>query len=246
MKKYIVIIITILFLVISFTLPGCVNKTAGTNAIITETTIENTTHETISETTETTPNTTTSQSSSSETGDPKVYNGSSFGFEYPKIISLSQQGEKILLTHSINYQHPNPCDFKGDAPQLDKLTDFNVSLMVSNKNLKDTVDANESSDMIKNSFNGTTVELSPGVIDSFNAGSLTGYRITAGVEGCGMYTYYFSLTQDKILVVTRSFISEFLPINADSKRYLSLPGIITPTQEEDFFNKILSSFKTTS
>lgn len=246
MKKYIVIIITILFLVISFTLPGCVNKIAGTNAIVTEATIENTTHETISETTETTPNTTTSQSSSSETGDPKVYNGSSFVFEYPKIISLSQQGEKILLTHSINYQHPNPCDFKGDAPQLDKLTDFNVSLMVSNKNLKDTVDANENSDMIKNSFNGTTVELSPGVIDSFNAGSLTGYRITVGVEGCGMYTYYFSLTQDKTLVVTRSFISEFLPINVDSKKYLSLPGIITPIQEEDFFNKILSSFKTTS
>jgi hypothetical protein len=176
----------------------------------------------------------------------KVYNGSSFGFEYPKIISLSQQGEKILLNHSINYQHPNPCDFKGDAPQLDKLTDFNVSLMVSNKNLKDTVDANESSDMIKNSFKGATVELSPGFIDSFNTGSLTGYRITAGIEGCGMYTYYFSIAQDKTLVVTRSFISEFLPINADSQKYLSLPGIITPTQEEEFFNKILASFKNTS
>jgi len=245
MKKYIVIIV-ILFLVISFTLPGCVNKTAGTNAIVTGTTIENTTHETISETTETTPNTTASQSSSSETGDLKVYNGSSFGFEYPKIISLSQQGEKILLTHSINYQHPDPCDFKGDAPQLDKLTDFNVSLVVSNKNLKDTIDANESSDMIKNSFKGDTVELSPGVIDSFNAGSLTGYRITAGIEGCGMYTYYFSIAQDKTLAVTRSFISEFLPINADSKKYLSLPGIITPAQEEEFFNKILASFKSTS
>ena len=246
MKKYIVIIIAILFLVISFTLPGCVNKTAVTNVIVTETTIENTTHETISETTETTPNTTASQSSSSETGDLKVYSGSSFGFEYPKIISLSQQGEKILLTHSINYQHPDPCDFKGNVPQLDKLTDFNVSLVVSNKNLKDTIDANESSDMIKNSFKGDTVELSPGVIDSFNAGSLTGYRITAGIEGCGMYTYYFSIAQDKTLAVTRSFISEFLPINADSKKYLSLPGIITPAQEEEFFNKILASFKSTS
>lgn len=239
MKKFIVIIV-ILFFMASFTLPGCINKTAES----TSTEI----NETISDATETTPNTITdtSQSSNNETSDWKVYNGSSFEFKYPKILSLNQQEEKILLNHSIKYQHANPCDFKGDAPQLDKLTDFNVSLRVFNKNLKDTVETNESSDIIKNSFKGDTVELSPGFIDKFNTGSLAGYRITNGVEGCGMYTYYFSLTQNKILAVTRSFISEFLPINADSQKYLNLPGIIIPSQEEELFNKILSSFKITS
>ena len=178
MKKYIEIIITILFLIVSFTLPGCINKIAESKA--TEI------NETISEATETTSSTTvtTSQSSNSETNDWKVYNGSSFEFKYPKILSLSQQEERILLNHSIKYQHANPCDFKGDAPQLDKLTDFNVSLRVFDKNLKDTVETNESSDMIKNFFKGDTVELSPGFIDKFNIGSLTGYQITIGVEGC--------------------------------------------------------------
>lgn len=217
MKKYVEIIITILFLIVSFTLPGCINKITESKA-----------------------------TEISETNDWKVYNGSSFEFKYPKILSLSQQEERILLNHSIKYQHANPCDFKGDAPQLDKLTDFNVSLRVFDKNLKDTVETNESSDIIKNFFKGDTVELSPGFIDKFNIGSLTGYQITIGVEGCGMYTYYFPLTQNKTLAVTRSFISEFLPINADSQKYLSLPGIITPSQEEEFFNSILLSFKITS
>jgi len=217
MKKYVEIIITILFLIVSFTLPGCINKITESKA-----------------------------TEINETNDWKVYNGSSFEFKYPKILSLSQQEERILLNHSIKYQHANPCDFKGDAPQLDKLTDFNVSLRVFDKNLKDTVETNESSDIIKNFFKGDTVELSPGFIDKFNIGSLTGYQITIGVEGCGMYTYYFPLTQNKTLAVTRSFISEFLPINADSQKYLSLPGIITPSQEEEFFNSILLSFKITS
>lgn len=217
MKKYVEIIITILFLIVSFTLPGCINKIAESKA-----------------------------TEINETNDWKVYNDSSFEFKYPKILSLSQQEERILLNHSIKYQHANPCDFKGDAPQLDKLTDFNVSLRVFDKNLKDTVETNESSDIIKNFFKRDTVELSPGFIDKFNIGSLTGYQITIGVEGCGMYTYYFPLTQNKTLAVTRSFISEFLPINADSQKYLSLPGIITPSQEEEFFNSILLSFKITS
>lgn len=50
MKKFIAIIV-ILFFVASFTLPGCINKTAEKTAIETETTIEKTTDETISETT---------------------------------------------------------------------------------------------------------------------------------------------------------------------------------------------------
>ena len=73
MKKYVEIIITILFLIVSFTLPGCINKIAESKA-----------------------------TEISETNDWKVYNGSSFEFKYPKILSLSQQEERILLNHSIN------------------------------------------------------------------------------------------------------------------------------------------------
>ena len=50
MKKFIAII-AILFFAASFTLSGCINKTAEKTAIETENTIEKTTDETISETT---------------------------------------------------------------------------------------------------------------------------------------------------------------------------------------------------
>ncbi|MDZ4299374.1 MAG: hypothetical protein U1A26_00490, partial [Candidatus Sungbacteria bacterium] len=67
----------------------------------------------------------------------KKYSGAALEFEYPSLISVKQDGETVVLSHSIAYKHTDPCDFKGDTdtPPLDKLSDFGVSIMVSNKNL---------------------------------------------------------------------------------------------------------------
>ncbi len=192
------------------------------------------------------PSTTQTPSPSSQTNNPgwKKYSGTSLEFEYPSLISVKQEGETITLNHSIIYKHNSPCDFKGDAPPLEKLSDFGVSLMVSNKNLKDAVQSNEGSDyVVKNFFENNTLKLSEGFIDKFNTDSLNGFQITSGVEGCGRYTYYFPMSSTKTLVVNRSFISEFNPINGDHQTYLNLSGIIPPNQEKEFFVKILSSLK---
>ncbi|MDP3934608.1 MAG: hypothetical protein Q8Q46_00040 [Candidatus Giovannonibacteria bacterium] len=191
-------------------------------------------------------NTTQTPPPSSQTNNQgwKKYSGASLEFEYPSLISTKQEGETITLNHSIVYKHTNPCNFKGDAPPLDKLSDFGVSLMVSNKNLKDAVQTNEGSDyVVKNFFENNTLKLSEGFIDRFNAGSLNGFQITSGAEGCGRYTYYFPMSSTKTLVVNRSFISEFSPVNGDYQTYLNLSGIIPPNQEKEFFVKILSSLK---
>ena len=182
----------------------------------------------------------------SQTSNPgwEKYSGVSFEFEYPSLISAKQEGEIITLNHSIVYKHTNPCDFKGDALPLENFSDFGVSFIVSNKNLKDAVQTNEGSDyVVKNFFENNTLKLSEGFIDSFNAGSLNGFQITSGAEGCGRYTYYFPMSSTKTLVVNRSFISEFNPINGDYQTYLNLSGIIPPNQEKEFFVKILSSLK---
>jgi hypothetical protein len=83
----------------------------------------------------------------------------------------------------------------------------------------------------------------PGFIDEFELGSLKGYRITSGAEGCGWYQYYFPLSSKNTLLVTRNFITEFKPIIKDHKKYLELPGIIPPDKEEKLFKQILSNIR---
>jgi len=183
------------------------------------------------------------QINKNDIGDWKIYHDNSFEFKYPGILTLDQQDDKIVLNHFINYHHPNPCDFKGDALQLEKITDFNLSFKIFDKNLKDTIGISEGSDyIIKNFFQDKNLKTSPGFIDDFSIGTLKGYLITSGVEGCGRFAYYFPLSQNTTLVATRAFIPEFQPIIVDYQTYSNLPGIISPNQEEDFFNKILSSF----
>ncbi len=174
----------------------------------------------------------------------KKYSGTLFEFEYPNLVSLKQESEGVSLGHFIAYKHVNLCDFKGDAPPLEKLSDFSVSLSVFNKNLRDTIQSNEGSNyIVDNFFENNTLKISQGFIDEFTVGSLKGFQITSGVEGCGHFTYYFPISSTKTLFVNRSFIPELSPISSDFKKYLNLSGIISPYQEKEFFVKIISSIK---
>lgn len=186
------------------------------------------------------------QKPKSETEDWKIYQYKKPGFEirYPEnIITVSQEGEKVILIHSIPFEHPNPCDFIGDAPPLKELTDFRVSLQIINKNFKETIMANEGDYVVSNFLPGNTLQIEPGYIDKINIGSLKGYRITEGVEGCGYYAYYFPLDENNTLKVERSFITELQPIIVDNEKYLKIPGVIPPDKEEKLFNQIVSTFR---
>lgn len=181
-----------------------------------------------------------------ETKDWKTYLYKKPGFElkYPAdLLILYKEGEKVILTHSIPFEHVNPCDFVGDAPPLKELTDFRVVLETISKNFKETIRANESYSIILNYLTDDTLRIYPGFIDQASIGSLKGYRITEGVEGCGFFAYYFPLDSNNTLKVERSYITELQPIIKDYKEYLKLPGIISPDEEEKLFNQILSSFK---
>lgn len=183
---------------------------------------------------------------SDETASWKTYKNSQLEFKYPQELVLQEKESQVSLTHSIAYKHGNPCDFKGDGtvPALEKLTDFNVSFRVFNQGLKETLQSSAGSDNVfKNFFENNTFKLSQGFIDTFNAGSLRGFQITSGAEGCGEFTYYFPISETKTLFARRAFITEFSPIIGDYQTSLKLPGIINPSQEIDFFTKILSSFK---
>lgn len=179
-------------------------------------------------------------------GDWQTYKNekSAFELKYPEeLITVSQEGNKILMIHSISYEHPDPCEFRDNISSLKDLTDFKVNLEVFGKNLKETVVANGSDYLLESFLSDNELKIQPNFIDEANLGSLKGYRVTQGVEGCGQYEYYFPLNSEKTLVVIRSFITEFKPIVADYEKYLNLPGIISPSEEEKLFKQILSSFK---
>ncbi len=166
----------------------------------------------------------------------KVYQNKSDGFylRYPSIFSIQdkpriefgQETKSIHLSHSVPYKHQNPCDFKGDP--LD-----------SESSLKDIVDF----DILLEIKDPKTVPIKDGDSRLVSIGSLNGYTVWMGVEGCGYLDYYFPLSSDKMLVVRRSLITELSGSITNSEEYLKVPGIIQPKDEDKFFRAIISSFK---
>ena len=175
--------------------------------------------------------------------DTLTYNNSLFAFQYPLILKVNDQGETVDLTHSVAYAHPDLCELRDGVKNLDAITDFDVSFALLSENLKTAVKEIVPESIFSDYFKGDTVVVTPGYIDDFNAGSLKGYRITNGNEGCGEYAYYFPIGKNSTLMVKRNFVPEFQPINANYKAYLKIPGIVPPEQEEKYFDSILSSFK---
>lgn len=168
------------------------------------------------------------------TSDWKKYSDASISFEYPALTSVKLDGGTISLSHSIPYRHANPCDFKGTALPLDRFEDFNISLKVVNQNLKDFVQGNTNPSWDYVSKN------------PFTSGTLNGFKISSGVEGCGEDIYYITISSTQTLVIHRRYIAEFNSINGDYRTYFNLPGIISPDKEEEYFNHILSTLKFTS
>lgn len=187
---------------------------------------------------------TTAPNNDNQNKNVKTYRGSSFEFQYPFNLNLYSQEKTIRLTHSVPYRHTDPCDMRDGAKPLDEITDFDVSIEYFNKNLGDTARSIIPQQLIADYIKGNSFRITPGVVDEYKIGNLKGYKITNGVEGCGVYNYYIPLSTNKTLYISRSFVPEFNAINTEYQKYLSVPGIIPPEQEENIFNSILSSFKT--
>ncbi len=165
-----------------------------------------------------------------------------FEFKYPASFEIKKDNVKgVTVYHSIAYSHSDPCDFRDGSQVLNEVIDFNATWRMFDEDIESTVKANYAfpKDIIENG----KFKLSPDFVDIYSAGSLKGYRVKIGAEGCGLNTYYFVLDDFHTLVVSQLVTPERTPLITDYEKFLSLPGVIKPADEEYIFNQILSTFK---
>jgi len=176
----------------------------------------------------------------------ETYRSEELGFEiqYPDELNLIADNQGVAITHSVAHTFNDPCDLRDGSSKLDKMIDFNADLRVFDKSIEATVkDSYVSwSDIMENG----QFKISPGFVDAYLVGSLSGYRLSIGAEGCGLNTYYFPLSDSSTLVVTQKISPERTPLISNYEEFLSLPEAISPQEENDIFNQILGTFKVIS
>lgn len=185
--------------------------------------------------------------SSKKAPDPelKAFKNSSLGisFAYPKIITASTTKESVILFHEVPFVHTDYCDFKGDGKnKINTLTDFKLSFHVSSKNIIETIKAESPYIPEENFVNGEIVP-SPGFIDTYNNGTLKGFSIFEGAEGCGHTIYYLEVSDKKTLVVTNEFITVFSgAIDTEHmSEAMQVPGVINKEKAVQIFDSILKT-----
>jgi len=179
--------------------------------------------------------------------DFKIYHSKKMGieFNYPERYGLKVREKDGIITieHSVKFDHPNPCDGSGLPAYQNskKITDFYVEITVlfltpTELFLQEVLQVNEA---------GVIVE--PRSTLRVTYGGLDGFRVYNGNHGCGPYSYFFQLTDEKVLRVDRYPASEFREVPEEEKQmYSRLRQIILPENEEHIFRGILSSVKVES
>ena len=112
----------------------------------------------------------------------KTYESLDFEFKYPDVISVKKEGEKIILLHSVPYEHPDLCDLRGKSQALADIVDFSVSFEIIQAQIT-TID-------------GTPIKL----------GNLQGIEVFNGAHGCGTRDYYLYINGSRILKITRKLV----------------------------------------
>jgi hypothetical protein len=168
-----------------------------------------------------------------------------FSVDYPgDTLAASRQDTALVLTHSIAYLHPNPCDFRGDGGSLGDLTDFRVTFDVLEKGLTDAITDTEGSDYVVSTyFPSGSLRAPDETVGRASFGGLSGYRVTSGVEGCGRTAYYFTTPTGRTLVVTRQSVPEFTSGNANTDDILDLPGVLRPEDGTALFERIMGTVR---
>ncbi|MDP3731069.1 MAG: hypothetical protein Q8R34_01070 [bacterium] len=162
-------------------------------------------------------------------------------FSYPEILKVREKDDVITLEHSISFEHLEPCDATG-LPQYQKskkILDFYAQITI----LPLTPTELFLREVMQFDDNGKT--LAPKNTLRVTYGALDGFRVYNGNNhGCGPYSYFFQITDEKVLRVDRWPAPEFREVpEADKQIYSRLRQIILPEKEEHIFREVLLSLK---
>ncbi len=177
-------------------------------------------------------------------GEPLHYTHTSeeMTFTYPAFLYKETKEGIVSLHHDIPYKNTGACDMIGDEKTYDTLTDFHVTLRIASTSLVKTV-RQMSSYIPEENFDGDVLKVNPGFIDSFEAGSLNGFAIYEGAEGCGMTTHYFPLPGNRTLIIQKESIQALSGVRGETliKEILAVPGAISKEESEMMFMSIVNS-----
>lgn len=180
-----------------------------------------------------------------QTAGLKTYNSNLYGFmfEYPNVLTLKSTDNEFSLYHSVPFKHSDPCNLK-DGASIDVITDFNITGTIENGNINDVLRSANYYGINFDSNGKPVIDENSGVKEFKNV-NLIGYIYSMGNEGCGVDVYYFSLKNNKTLVLRDLWVGEFSPANGYTGQYDKLAGVILPDKHSVYLNQILSTFKFT-
>lgn len=178
----------------------------------------------------------------------KLYRNNNIGvvFKYPPILTVKSDNGIVNIHHEVPFEHHDFCDFKGEATTtIPTLTDFNVNIHISPKNLIETI-RTESPYIPEENFINDKIVPSPGFIDEVKFGDKKGYSIFEGAEGCGHTVYYLDISSDRTLVIHNDFITIFSgSIDTENmERALQVPNVINKEENEKILKQLLDSINT--
>ncbi len=171
------------------------------------------------------------------------YVGDGVSFAYPQELLSVNQNENVILSHQVPSQHIDPCDFKGDAPELSMLTDFHVKIELTGSTLIDAAGSRMHwiADDKELYVDGDELVTSDGFITDVEFDHVSGYEIQQGVEGCGQKVYFLENDAGQTVIVTRRLITELSNAVTNTDEYLKIPGVIKPEEEDELFLQIMDT-----
>ncbi len=150
-----------------------------------------------------------------DTSDWKTYKDlkRGFSFRYPSnLILQKKENGAVRLYHTVNFKHQDPCDRRDEPPVLKKLTDFDLTVKVTDEDFHKR--------KLEEADDDTEIELG-------RVNKAKGKIVEHSYDGCGYYEYVFPFKADKSFVLEHQIIGLFSPINAD------FPGVEEVRRQPD-------------
>ncbi len=167
-------------------------------------------------------------------------------FYYPSfILQLDTTNNELNFSHSIHYKHPYPCNFtEVEMDSVNEITDLAFTIQSFKTNLKGVVKNILSDYFMKIYFSSDTLKTDEGFINKIKLGKQQWYKIEMGAEGCGQYLFVCPVNEKLTLQIRMPYASDCnfgLYNQWTNPDYLSLKGLMLPTQSQKIFYKILES-----